>query len=101
MEKDQAKLLLNLRLSKYGYNNEKCSSCNNNNEGYMITKDLWNLVCHKLNLSKDSLICLKSSHKAIGRNFIKEDFIECPLNEGVLGFDVKWFIDLQDEYFKL
>lgn len=91
-------LLKTLKESHYG-GQEKCTVCFGNNEGYMVNKNLWKNACSILNIKEESLICLKCLNKVINRPFKEEDFIECPLNLGIFGFDKRWFIYFQNDYF--
>lgn len=89
-----------LKDSHYG-GKEKCHICKGNNEGYMLQKELWERVCETTSSPQNTLICIKCSHNALKRNFTYDDFIDCPLNLGVFGFDIFKFIPLQEEYYKL
>lgn len=78
---------------------EKCACCGKNNEGYMLTKELWFKSCKKLKINPDRLICITCIHKSLNRRLKKSDFIECPLNSGVFGFDLDIFLKHQDYIF--
>jgi hypothetical protein len=99
LNKNKNELLKILKESHYG-GQDKCIICSNNNEGYMVKNELWKNACSKLNVKEKSLICLKCLNKTMDRLFKEEDFIECPLNLGIFGFDKRWFIYFQKDYFK-
>lgn len=91
----------NLLNSHYG-DKEKCSSCNQNNEAFMLKHELWKKVCFKLKINERNLICLSCVNKALNRNLRFEDFLEdAPINYGIFYFDLIKFIPLQEEYYKI
>lgn len=87
-------------LKSVSYGTSPCRVCLKANEGFMLRNKIWKQVVDYHKIDSSALVCLKCSHTALGRNFILDDFTDCPLNQGVFVFDSSLFVLIQEYYYE-
>ncbi len=72
---------------------DKCLDCNGENHPYMIKFWKWRWLVPKRDRKK--VICIPCIEKRLGRALKLSDFLDAPINWGVMGFDAKVYCNLK------
>lgn len=69
-----------------------CAHCNKARMTYrlhyfVLHEPLWFEVCARLHVRRDKLLCRACMAKGLRRPITQLDLLDCPVNEGWLGFD--------------